>query len=76
MKLGRAAETPAEWAAFKRKYRQEMASPEARHALELLAAVSHRTDLSVGCYCAEEAHCHRSVLRELLGEHGAQVVSA
>ncbi len=74
VKLGQAAETPAEWAAFKRKYRKEMATPDARHALELLAALSHQTDFSVGCYCEDEAHCHRSVLRELLDEHGAEVV--
>ena len=53
-----------------------MASPDARHALDFLAALSHRTDLSVGCYCEEEAHCHRSVLRELLAEHGAEVVES
>ena len=74
MKLGRAAETPAEWAAFKRKYRTEMASPENRRILDLLAALSHTTDFSVGCYCEDESRCHRSVLRELLGEAGAKIV--
>lgn len=73
MKLGLAAETPAQWSAFKRKYRAEMKTPEARHALELLAALSHTTDFSVGCYCEDEDHCHRSILRELLVEHGAKV---
>ncbi len=73
MKFAHAAETPAQWAAFARKYRAEMAAPEARHDLELLAALSHTTDFSVGCYCENEAHCHRSVLRALLAECGAQI---
>ncbi len=59
------------WRAFVRKYRAEMTRPEAAHLLELLAALSHRTNLAVGCYCEDESHCHRSVLRELLKEHGA-----
>lgn len=71
MKLGQAAETPAEWAAFTRKYRSEMTAPDAEHALNLLAALSRTGNLSVGCYCADEAHCHRSVLRELLAARGA-----
>ena len=74
VKLGHRAETPAQWAAFARKYRAEMAGPEHVHALALLAALSHRTNLSVGCYCEHEAHCHRSVLRALLAEHGAVLV--
>jgi uncharacterized protein YeaO (DUF488 family) len=73
MKMGQSAATPAQWAAFARKYRSEMATPEASHALELLAALSHHTHLSVGCYCADESHCHRSVLRELLAQKGANV---
>jgi uncharacterized protein YeaO (DUF488 family) len=56
-----------------KQYRAEMATPENRRTLELLAALSRSANFSVGCYCAEEAHCHRSVLRELLLEHGAQV---
>jgi uncharacterized protein YeaO (DUF488 family) len=75
MKLGQQAETAAQWAAFRRKYRAEMAAPEATHALELLAALSHQTNFSVGCYCEQESHCHRSVLRELLHEMGAKVQS-
>jgi uncharacterized protein YeaO (DUF488 family) len=71
MKLGLAASTPAQWAAFVRKYRAEMARPEADHAIALLAALSHAADFSVGCYCEHEAHCHRSVLRELLAGKGA-----
>lgn len=63
------------WRAFARRYRMEMKRPEARHLLELLAALSHRTDFSVGCYCADESRCHRSILRELLAEHGAELVT-
>lgn len=67
------AASDAEWGKFVRKYRAEMAKPEARHDLELLAALSQSSDFSVGCYCENEARCHRSVLRELLIEHGARV---
>ena len=73
MKLGQEARTPAQWAAFVKKYRTEMATPENSHAIELLAVLSHQTNFSVGCYCENEAHCHRSVLRELLTEKGAKV---
>lgn len=76
MKLARAAETEAEWARFVRKYRAEMAAPEAKHLLELLAALSHQTSFSVGCYCEHENRCHRSVLRELLAEKGAHLEPA
>ncbi len=61
------------WKTFTRKYRAEMKQPEAARLLELLAALSHQTSFSVGCYCETEAHCHRSILRELLIEHGANV---
>ena len=71
MQQGQAAGTPAEWAAFGRKYRAEMAAPEARHALALLAGLSHTSDFSVGCYCADETRCHRSFMRLLLQENGA-----
>jgi uncharacterized protein YeaO (DUF488 family) len=73
MKQGQAARTPAQWAAFARRYRAEMAKPEARHAIALLATLSHQADFSVGCYCEDESHCHRSVLRRLLLECGASV---
>jgi uncharacterized protein YeaO (DUF488 family) len=73
MKLGQKAKTPAEWAQFIKKYRAEMATPENSHALELLAALSHQSNFSVGCYCEDEAHCHRSALRELLAEKGAKL---
>jgi uncharacterized protein YeaO (DUF488 family) len=73
MKLAQAAETPAQWAAFTRKYRAEMETPEHSHAIELLALLSHQTNFSVGCYCKNESHCHRSVLRALLIEKGAKL---
>ena len=73
LRLGQDATTPAQWASFIRKYRAEMAAPDASHGLELLAALSHRTNFSVGCYCATEARCHRSALRALLVEKGAAV---
>ena len=71
MKLGQEATTAAQWAAFTKKYRSEMASPENSHVLELLATLSHHSDFSVGCYCELEAQCHRSILRELLADKGA-----
>ena len=71
MKFAHQAETPAQWAAFFKKYRAEMSTPENSHAIELLAALSHQSNFSVGCYCEDEAHCHRSALRELLAEKGA-----
>ena len=74
MKLGQEAGTPAQWAAFTKRYRQEMATPEHSHALTLLATLSQQSNFSVGCYCEDEAHCHRSVLRELLREHGAKIL--
>ncbi len=73
MKLGLGAKTRAEWAAFTRKYLAEMATPEHAHLIELLAALSHHSNFSVGCYCEHEAHCHRSVLRELLARKGARL---
>lgn len=73
MKIGQSARTEKEWLAFRKKYRAEMATPENSHTLELLAALSHGTNFSVGCYCEDEAHCHRSVLRALLQEKGAKV---
>ena len=73
MKLGQHASSAQEWSAFVRKYRAEMAKPEATQALTLLAVLSHTTAFSVGCYCEDESRCHRSVLRELLAEQGADV---
>ncbi len=73
MKFAQAAQTPTEWAAFKKKYRAEMAEPNNAHALELLASLSRQSNFSVGCYCEDETRCHRSILRVLLTEHGAVV---
>lgn len=71
MKLGQTADTPQQWRAFERKYRAEMAAPEAAHAIALLATLSHQANLSVGCYCEQEERCHRSILRALLQDQGA-----
>lgn len=76
MQLGLAAKTPAQWSAFARKYKAEMSAPAPRHDLALLAALSHRTHFSVGCYCADASRCHRSLLRELLVDQGADVVAS
>ena len=73
VKEAQGAETEAQWRGFLRKYRAEMAQPERARLLDLLAALSHRTDFSVGCYCTDEARCHRSVLRDLLAERGARM---
>jgi uncharacterized protein YeaO (DUF488 family) len=73
VKLALAATSEREWAAFVRRYRSEMAAPDKARLLDLLAALSREADFSVGCYCADESHCHRSVLRELLREHGARL---
>jgi uncharacterized protein YeaO (DUF488 family) len=69
----RAAVSEKEWAAFTRAYRREMKAPGASHVLDLLAALSKESNFSVGCYCENEARCHRSVLRDLLREHGAKL---
>ena len=65
-------ETEAEWRSFRRRYRSEMSRPDPSRLLDLLAALSHAADFSVGCYCEDERRCHRSVLRELLAERGAR----
>jgi len=64
----------AKWKTFVRRYRAEMKRPEAARLLDLLAALSHRTNFSVGCYCENEVRCHRSILRELLEERGATLI--
>ncbi len=74
VKLAQRARNEREWDRFMRKYRAEMATPENRATLDLLAALSHRTDFSVGCYCPDESRCHRSVLRALLLARGAKVM--
>ena len=73
MKLGLGAETDKQWAAFARKYRAEMARPEASRAIDVLATLSRHADFSVGCYCEDESRCHRGILRALLRERGAKV---
>ena len=73
MKLGQAAETPAQWVAFTKKYRAEMSESAASQTLDVLAALSKTADFSVGCYCEDEARCHRSVLRALLAVRGAAI---
>jgi len=73
VKLGLQAKTAAQWAAFAKKYRAEMAKPDAGRALELLAVLSQHAHFSVGCYCEDESRCHRSVLRALLVAKGAKV---
>lgn len=71
LKLGLGAQNDREWSTFIKRFRVEMARPDASATLNLLAAMSHQSNFSVGCYCEDETHCHRSVLRELLRERGA-----
>ncbi len=75
MDIAHAAVTDKDWASFFKHYRAEMKRPDAAHAIALLAALSQGTDFSVGCYCVDEAHCHRHELRKLLQEAGAKVVA-
>ena len=65
--------TDANWRTYSRRYVAEMKRPEARHVIELLAALSRKTDFSVGCYCENESRCHRSLLKKLLQDAGATV---
>ena len=74
VKLALHADTAAKWAAFTRKFRSEMSAPEASRTLDLLAALSHHANFSIGCYWEDETRCHRSVLRSLLEERGAKVI--
>ena len=73
IKLALNAKTDREWNAFARKYRAEMRAPDNNRTLDLLAAMSHEAHFSVGCYCADESRCHRSILRALFLEKGANV---
>jgi len=78
MKLGQRAqnaESASDWAAFARQYRREMSEPGNARTLDLLAALSQRADFSVGCYCVDEARCHRSILRTLLLDRGARIAA-
>jgi len=72
VKTARTAQDDKAWQTFLRQYRREMARPEAQHLLQLLSVLSHTADFSVGCYCENEAHCHRSLLRELFTDLGAR----
>lgn len=76
VKQAQAATNEREWAAFARKFRAEMAVPDNDRTLDLLAALSHQTNFSVGCYCADESRCHRSILRTLLIEKGAKIIES
>jgi len=73
MQLGQQAATEKDWAAFARRYRAEMGTPDASRTLDVLAALSKHANFSVGCYCEDESRCHRSILRQLLLEKGAEV---
>jgi uncharacterized protein YeaO (DUF488 family) len=73
LKEAHAADDEKSWGAFKRKFLAELKSPQASKDLDLLAALSHHTNISIGCYCEDESHCHRSILRELLVQRGADV---
>ena len=68
-----AAQTDKDWGAFSRRFKAEMAAPEAARTLDVLAALSHSANFSLGCYCEDEARCHRSLLRELLARRGADI---
>jgi uncharacterized protein YeaO (DUF488 family) len=74
VRAARAATTEEKWQVFRRRFLGELRKPPANRVLDLLAGLSHTTNLSVGCYCELEARCHRSVLREVLAERGAVVV--
>jgi uncharacterized protein YeaO (DUF488 family) len=74
IKLGLSAGSEREWGAFVKRYRAEMAAAENSRILDLLAALSHESNFSVGCYCADESRCHRSILRGLLRDRGAKIV--
>jgi len=73
VKLGLTADTPRAWAAFRKRYRAEMSTADNARTLDLLAALSHSANFSVGCYCEDESRCHRSLLRELLTQRGGRV---
>ena len=74
VRLALRAENERQWAAFVKRYRNEMAKAENSRVIDLLAVLSQQTNFSVGCYCENEARCHRSVLRQLLTHRGAKVI--
>lgn len=73
MKLGQQADDDAGWARFSKAFRAEMGQPDAARSLDLLAALSRGSSFSIGCYCEQESRCHRSILRALLAERGADI---
>jgi uncharacterized protein YeaO (DUF488 family) len=74
IKLALTAENQRQWNAFVKRYRAEMATPDNSRILDLLAALSHAANFSLGCYCEDESRCHRSVLRRLLLDRGAKLL--
>jgi uncharacterized protein YeaO (DUF488 family) len=72
MAMGQRADDEPSWKRFARKFRAEMNKPDAIRVLDLLAAFSHQTNFSLGCYCENEARCHRSILKALLAERGVE----
>jgi uncharacterized protein YeaO (DUF488 family) len=76
VKVAQRARDERGWKAFVRKYRSEMKRPEALRLIDLIAALSRQTDLSIGCYCLDARRCHRSVLRDLFVERGARLAAA
>ena len=75
LKTAQPAADEKSWRAFRRRFLAEMKSPEAGRTLDLLAALSNQTSFSIGCYCKDESRCHRSILRELLEQRGADIIS-
>lgn len=73
MKIGLGAETAADWNRFTKAYKAEMAAPDAARTIAMLALLSRHANFAVGCYCEDESRCHRSLLRELLSEAGAEI---
>ena len=73
VKKAQTAESAADWTKFEKAFRSEMSKPEPGRTLDLLTALSHQTNFSIGCYCADDARCHRSILRQLLAERGATI---
>lgn len=68
-------EDEAGWKLFKRRFLAEMKEAGPSRDLDLLAALSHHTNFAIGCYCRNEEHCHRAVLRELLMQRDAAISS-
>jgi uncharacterized protein YeaO (DUF488 family) len=73
MKLAQSSKSESEWNVFVRQFRKQMGEPALSRTLDLLAALSVRSNFSLGCYCEREERCHRSILRALFKERGARV---